>query len=126
MKPNHLKRKFEALENRIARLESLLDFMREHPSVAARSIVKPLSGGLVGLVVDEKALIRPEGVRKPALRLEIWMNDVLDEEEFSDRIVHGDVRNLSDEELTKMLASIPSEGDEDEDEDEERSVEEVR
>jgi hypothetical protein len=70
MKLDHkLKRKIEAIEHRIARLESILQFLREHPAIGTRSNLKPLSTGLMGLVIDGKAFIRPEGVRKEALRL---------------------------------------------------------
>src|ERR1035437_996560 len=118
MKLNHnLKRKIEAIEHRIARLESILQFLREHPTIGTRSNLKPLSTGLMGLVIDGKAFIRPEGVRKEALRLEIWTEDfALDYEDHSDRRVHDDVRSLSDEQLERLLASIPSEGEDDKEE----------
>jgi hypothetical protein len=116
-------RKLQALQNRIDRIQELSDFLNKHPALAAISTLKPTYGGLVGLVIDEKAFVRPQGVNKPGMRMERWLEDTIADMESQDRLVCEEVTGLSTEELEKLLATIPAryeaddlEGDEEDEE----------
>ncbi len=60
---NDLQRKLDSIQKRIDKMQLMSDFLKRNPQIAARSTVKYLSGAYVGLVVDDKALIRPQGPR---------------------------------------------------------------
>lgn len=96
-----------SLQTRIDRLQSLSDFLAKHPFLAPISDLRPTSGGLVGLVIAEKAFVRPHGIRKPGLRLERWFEDTFDEE-FQNRLISEDVSALTTEKLQELLAAIPA------------------
>ncbi len=74
----------------------------------------------MGLVIDDKAFVQPQGLNKPALRMERWLEDTFNQMELQDRVVCEDVSQLSTEQLEKLLATKPAPyGQEDEiDEDE--------
>jgi hypothetical protein len=61
----------------------------------------------MGLVIDDKAFVRPQGLNKPGLRMEIWLEDTFTEVELQDRMVCEDVSLLSTEQLEQLLATIP-------------------
>jgi hypothetical protein len=119
-KTTALERKLISLQNRVNKIKSLADFLTQHPAIADISNLKPASNGLMGLVIDDKAFIRPQGLKKPGLRMERWLEDTFTEVELQDRVVCEDVAQLSTEELEKLLATIPdpygSEDDIEEDE----------
>jgi hypothetical protein len=103
-----LEKKLAALQNRINRIQAIADLLTKHPFLATLSDLKATSGGLVGLVIDDKAFIRPQGVNKPGLRMEKWLEDTFMDEELQDRIVCDDVSKLSTEEIEELLATIPN------------------
>jgi|ERR1700734_1265924 len=105
---NDLKRKLDSIQKRIDKMQLMSDFLKRNPHIAARSTVKYLSGAYVGLVVDDKALIRPQGLNSDALRLERWMEDTWAEVELGDRILSRDISGLSSDELDAILMEIPS------------------
>ena len=119
-KTTPLKRKLISLQNRVDKIKALADFLTQHPVIADISNLKPTSNGLMGLVIDDKAFVRPQGLNKPGLRMERWLEDTFTEVELQDRVVCEDVARLSTEELEKLLATIPdpygSEDDIEEDE----------
>ena len=102
-----LEKKLISLQKRVARLQDLAAFLTKHPIVAARSSLKPASNGLMGLVIDDKAFVRPQGLNKPGLRMEKWLPDTFTDMELQDRIVCEDISELSPEELEKLLDTIP-------------------
>ena len=106
-KTTPLEKKLVSLQNRVDRIQALADFLTKHPSLAAISNLKPASNGLMGLVIDDKAFVRPQGLNKPGLRMERWLEDTFTEVELQDRVVREDVTGLSTEELEKLLATIP-------------------
>jgi hypothetical protein len=125
-KTTPLEKKLICLQNRVDRIQALSAFLVKHPALAAISDLKVTSGGLIGLVIDDKAFVRPQGVNKPGLRMERWLEDTFTEVELQDRIVSLDVSGLSTEELQTLLAAIPDpydpddlEEDEEDEEDEE-------
>lgn len=107
-KPNTtpLEKKLASLQNRIDRIQSLSSFLTKHPFIAPISHLKSTSNGLVGLVIDDKAFVRPVGINKPGLRMEKWLEDTFMDEGLQDRIVCDDVTALSTEELQEILATI--------------------
>jgi hypothetical protein len=106
-KTTPLEKKLTSLQNRIDRIQAISNLLTKHPFLAALSDLKATSGGLVGLVIDDKAFIRPQGVNKPGLRMEKWLEDSFMDEELQDRIVCDDVSALSTEALQELLATIP-------------------
>jgi hypothetical protein len=106
-KTTPLEKKLASLQNRIDRIRALSNFLTKHPFIAPISDLKPTSGGLVGLVIDDKAFVRPQGVNKPGLRMEKWLEDSFMDEELQDRIVCDDVTALSTQALQELLATIP-------------------
>lgn len=108
-----LEKKLISLQNRIDRIQALSAFLTKHPFLAAISDLKPTSGGLVGLVIDDRAFVRPQGVNKPGLRMERWLEDTFMDGELQDRIVCDDVSALSTEALQELLATIPDTNDPD-------------
>jgi hypothetical protein len=114
---NDLQRKLDSIQKRIDKMRLMSDFLKRNPQIAARSTVKYLSGAYVGLVVDDKALIRPQGLNSDALRLERWLEDGWDEVELEDRILSKDISGLSSDELDAMLTEIPSPNGDDASED---------
>lgn len=114
-----LERKLSSLQKRIDRTKELADFLTRHPHLAEISDLKAISNGLMGLVIDDKAFIRPLGLSKPGLRMEKWLEDSFNEVELEDRMVSEDVSQLTSEQLNDLLASIPDPyGRENEDEEE--------
>lgn len=103
-----LERKLQALQNRVDRIQELSEFLKRHPALATISTLKATYGGLVGLIVEEKAFIRPQGMNTPGLRLERWFEDTFADMEPQDRLVCEEVTGLSTEELQKLLAAIPT------------------
>jgi hypothetical protein len=75
---------------------------------------------LVGLVIDEKAFVRPQGVNKPGMRMERWLEDTFADMESQGRLVCEEVTGLSTEELEKLLATIPATYDADDLEEDEK------
>jgi hypothetical protein len=61
----------------------------------------------MGLVIDDKVFVRPQGLNKPGLRMERWLEDAFTEVELQDRMVCEDISGLSTEELEKLLSTIP-------------------
>lgn len=106
-KTTPLEKKLASLQNRIERIQALSDLLTKHPFIAPISDLKPTSGGLVGLVIGDKAFVRPQGVNKPGLRMEKWLEDSFIDEELQNRIVCDDVTALSTEALQELLATIP-------------------
>jgi hypothetical protein len=107
LKTTPLEKKLISLQNRIDKIQALADFLTKHPSLAAVSDLKAASNGLMGLVIDDKAFVRPPGLNKPGLRMERWLEDTFTEVELQDRIVRQDVTDLTTDELEKLLATIP-------------------
>ena len=121
-KTTPLERKLISLQIRVDKIKAIADFLTKHPVIADISDLKPTSNGLMGLVIDDKAIVRPQGLNKPGLRMERWLEDTFTEVELKDRVVCEDVARLSTEELEKLLATIHdpySTEDEDIEEDEE-------
>lgn len=110
-----LKRKLDAIQKRINKMQLMSDFLKRNPQIAARSDLKYLSGAYVGLIVDDKALIRPQGVNSNALRLERWLEDTWDEMGPENRTVSTDVSTLPSDVLEAILKDIPSPYGDDED-----------
>lgn len=106
-KTTPLQRKLISLQNRVDKIKALADFLTKHPVIADISNLKPTSNGLMGLVIDDKTFVRPQGLNKPGLRMERWLEDTFTEVELQDRVVCEDVAQLSTEELEKLLATIP-------------------
>jgi hypothetical protein len=106
-KTTPLEKKLVSLQDRVNRIQELSDFLKKHPDLAAISTLKATYGGLVGLVIDEKAFVRPQGINKPGLRMERWLEDFNDVEP-QDRLISADVTGLSTEELQQLLDAIPS------------------
>jgi hypothetical protein len=65
-KSTPLEKKLISLQRRIDRIQALADFLTKHPVIAARSGLKPASGGLMGLVIDDKVFVRPQGLKTPS------------------------------------------------------------
>ena len=108
-----LSRKLDSIQKHIEKMQLVSDFLKRNPQIAARSTLKYLSGAYAGLVVDDKALIRPQGINSSALRMDRWLEDSFSEIEPGDRIVSTDVSSLSPDELEAVLSTIPSEDSED-------------
>ncbi len=106
-KSTPLEKKLILLQRRIDRIQALADFLTKHPVIAARSDLKPTYGGLMGLVIDDKVFVRPQGLNKPGLRMERWLEDAFTEVELQDRMVCEDISGLSTEELEKLLSTMP-------------------
>lgn len=111
-----LQKKLISLQSRIERIQALAEFLKKHPFLASISDLKPTSGGLIGLVIDDKAFVRPQGINKPELRMERWLEDSFIEAELQDRIVSEDVSGLSTEQLQALLSTIPDPYDSDDSE----------
>ncbi|MGB9072398.1 MAG: hypothetical protein WCC22_06975 [Terriglobales bacterium] len=117
-----LAKKLRALQNRITLIEALMAFLKKHPAVASRTVMWNLSNK-PALYFEEKAFIRTVHVKnKVALRLEKYVDDILEEAGFVDkRIVCADVSGLSREELDEVLKKVKidlSKTDDEEDEEE--------
>jgi hypothetical protein len=106
LKTTPFEKKLISLQNRVDRIQALADFLKTHPAIATISSLKPASNGLMGLVIDDKAFVRPQGLNKPGLRMEKWMEDAFTEVELKDRVVCEDVTGLSTEELETLLGTI--------------------
>jgi hypothetical protein len=122
-KTTPLEKKLHALQNRIDRIQELSDFLKKHPGLAAISTLKSTYGGLVGLVIDGKAFVRPQGVNKPGMRMERWLEDTFADMEPNDRLVCEEVIGLSTEELEKLLETVPAAYDPDDLEEDEENEE---
>lgn len=92
-----LEKKLISLQNRVDRIQALADFLNTHPAIAPISSLKPASNGLMGLVIDDKAFVRPQGLNKPGLRMEKWPEDTFTEVELHNRVVCEEVTGLSTE-----------------------------
>jgi hypothetical protein len=95
----------KALKRRIALIELLSKFLEDNPEIASRSALKQL-GNSPGLVVEEKALVRPGGTKTFVLRLERYMEDNWQEYELNKRIVCADIARLGPQELAAILRSV--------------------
>ena len=62
----------------------------------------------MGVVIDEKAFVRPQGVNKPGLRMERWVEDTYGDDGPRERLVCAEVTGLSTDELETLLAAIPT------------------
>jgi hypothetical protein len=106
-----LERKLHSLQSRVDRINALAGFLTKHPFIADISVLKPTSNGLIGLLINEKALIRPQGLNKLGLRMELWSEDAFTELNISDRVICEDVSQFSTEQLNELLATIPGPSD---------------
>ena len=109
-----LERKLSSLQKRIDRTKELADFLTNHPYLAEMSDLKAASNGLIGMVIDDKAFVRPNGLNRPGLRMEKWLEDTFTEVELKERIVSEDVSQLTSEQLEDLLATIPDPYDQEE------------
>ncbi len=106
-KTSPLQRKLISLQSRVDKIKALAEFLTKHPDLADISDLKAVSNGMVGLIIEDKALVRPQGLNKPGLRMERWLEDTFTEVELKDRMICDDVTPLSTQELEEMLATIP-------------------
>jgi hypothetical protein len=102
-----IERKLSSLQKRIDRTKELADFLMKHPHLAEISDLKACSNALMGLVIDDRAFVRPLGPNKPGLRVEKWLEDTLAEMDLEERIVCEDVSQLTSEQLEDLLANVP-------------------
>jgi hypothetical protein len=102
-----LERKLSSLQKRIDRTKELAEFLTKHPHLAEMSDLKGAANGLMGLVIDDKAFVRPHGLNKPGLRMEKWLEDTFTEMELQERMVSEDVSQLTSDQLEDLLATIP-------------------
>lgn len=109
-----LERKLSSLQKRIDRTKELADFLTNHPHLAEMSDLKAASNGFIGLVIEDKAFVRPNGLNRPGLRMEEWLEDTFTEVELKERIVCEDVSQLTSEQLEDLLATIPDPYDQEE------------
>jgi hypothetical protein len=112
-----LERKLSSLQKRIDRTKELADFLTKHPRLAEMSDLKATSNGLMGLVIDDRAFVRPQGLNKPGLRMEKWLEDTFTEVELEERMVCEDVSQLTSELLEDLLATVPDPYDQEHEDD---------
>jgi hypothetical protein len=116
-----LKRKLHSFQQRIDLMQALMEFMKNHPDVARRTTIWHLSNK-VALQFAEKAFIRTVWTKdkKPALRLERYVEDWADEAgDVEKRVIHPDISELSRKELDEVLKKVQVNLALDEDDDEE-------
>jgi hypothetical protein len=115
------KHKILALERKKALLDALIDFVRTHPNVSSRAILRLLYNR-TGLYFYDTAIIRPLWVKdKIALRLEKYSQDLSYSEDYDpfdaeSRTVCKDVSTTPEKKLKKILDKLDKElhGDGDE------------
>jgi hypothetical protein len=105
-----LQKKLETLERHKAMMDSLAMFLKAHSKIAAKCSIHPLQGK-VGLKFDEFALVVPYVKKGGGFVLKLiksgddWRTKS-DSENFVERVASGDVSDMSDDELEKLLDSI--------------------
>lgn len=126
----NLAHKLRALQKRIALIEALMTFLKEHPRVAPRTLLRQFPTK-VGLYFFDKAIVRPVWVKdKVALRLERYREDWDDNGEGYDpfdenkNTVCTDISILSGPELDQVLKKVKIDLSKTEAEDEEEEEEE--
>ena len=95
-----LERKLAQLQRYADRLEALSVFLSENPTLAPLCAIKQVQGG-VALFLDDKAIVRALGRDQIQLRLE---RDPEMQEHEGDRVIHEDLRGLSQQQLAAQLA----------------------
>jgi hypothetical protein len=112
-----IERKLSSLQKRIDRTKELADFLMKHPHLAEIGDLKAGSNGLMGLVIDDRAFVRPLGLNKPGLRIEKWPEDTFTDMELKERMVCEDASQLTSEQLEDLLATVPDPYDQEHEDD---------
>jgi len=99
-----LQKKLAALKRHIERIEAVADFLARNPKIAERTTLRRMSTG-TGLYFEEKGYIRPVATAPACLQLEKHIED-WDDEDSGSRIICGDVRHFSPEQLNDALKRI--------------------